>query len=143
MCLRLVSPAAVADSGECDEASLEVSFSLENPSYLAAEQSHQAARAVLYCSVPVSSLSCVGVCKGRLIFNIPGGFHLLVVVWIHLKPYEMQPEEVMLPFYSLMQRLEHPPNFNSFFRLRAFHSPPTHLSRILITSLLGAHAETT
>lgn len=35
----------------------------------------------------------------------------------------MHPEEVMLPFYSLMLRLEHSPNFNSFFRLRPFHSP--------------------
>lgn len=122
MSLRLVSPAA-AGSGECDETSLEVLFSLENPLYLAAEQSHQAARTVLCCSMPVSSLSCVGVCKGRLIFNVPGGFDLSLVVWMHLKPHKMHPEEVMLPFYSLMLRLEHPPNFNSFFRLRPFHSP--------------------
>lgn len=118
MSLRLVSPAAAAGSGECDEALLEVLFFPENPSCLAAEQSHQAALSVL-----VSSLSCVGVCKGRLIFNIPGSFDLSVAVWIHLKPHKMQPEEVMLPFYSLMQRLEHPPNFNSFFCLGPYNSP--------------------
>lgn len=65
MSLRLVSPAAGAGSGECDEVSLEVLFSPENPSYLAAEQSHQAALTLLCCSMPASSLSCVGVCKGR------------------------------------------------------------------------------
>lgn len=81
-----------------------------------------AALTVLCCWIPVSSLSCVGVCKGRLIFKVPGGFDLSVVVWIHLKPHKMQPEEVMLPLFSLMQRLEHLPNFNSFFCLRPFHS---------------------
>jgi len=83
--LRLVSPAA--GSEECDEALLQVLFSLEYPSYLAAERSHQAALTVLCCSMPVSSLSCVGVFKGRLVFNVPGGFDLSVVVWIHLKPH--------------------------------------------------------
>lgn len=35
----------------------------------------------------------------------------------------MQPEEVMLALYSLLQRLEHLSNFNSFFCLRLFRFP--------------------
>lgn len=94
--LRHVSP--VAYSRECAEALLEILFSSENPSYVTAEQSQEAALTVLCCSMSVSSLSCAGVCKGRLIFNIPGAFDLSVEVWIHLNPHKMQIEEMLLPF---------------------------------------------